>query len=597
MVDPVERAFLGVERSATGQRWLPRLDGAGQNRALAISQIHGIPELIARVLAGRGVALDDAVAFLDPTLRRLMPDPDRLTDGHAAAARLVAAIGRGEKIAVFGDYDVDGAASAALMVRFLRHFGVDPEVYIPDRIFEGYGPNPQAIGQLIDGGAGLIVLVDCGSTSHESLALARERGVDTVVIDHHQVGTDLPPTLALVNPNREDDLSGQGHLCAAGVVYLVLVNALRLLRAAGDRRAASLDLLGLLDLVALATVCDVVPLKGLNRAYVVKGLVAARRMANPGLAALFSQAGLSGPVTPYYLGFLIGPRINAGGRIGDAALGSRLLTSDDAGEAQAIALTLDTLNRERQAIEAAMLVEAEAEAIAEYGTGEGAAVIVTARENWHPGVVGLLAARLKEKFRRPAVAIAFDANGRGTGSGRSISGFDIGRLVRAAVEAGLLVKGGGHAMAAGLTVQRADLGRLRHFFDERAGGPVAALAATQSLKVDGALSASGATESLIDQLERAGPYGSGHPQPVFAFPAHRIADARQVGAHHVKLSLVGQEGARLDAIAFRALDSDLGRFLLSARGATVHLAGTLAADSWQGTRRVQMRVIDAAKPT
>ncbi len=340
------------------------------------------------MLAGRGVALDDAIAFLDPNLRSLMPDPDTLTDCRRLSQRLAEAIVRREKVAIFGDYDVDGAASSALLSRFLAHFGIDAEIYIPDRIFEGYGPNPAAIGQLIERGARLIVTVDCGSTSHESLAVAADAGIDVIVIDHHQVGATLPPCHALVNPNREDDLSGQGHLCAAGVTYLVIINTLRVLRERGDRRVGDFDPLALLDLVALATICDVVPLKGLNRAYVVKGLIAARHQQNPGLAALFRVAGLGGPVTPYHFGFLIGPRINAGGRIGDAALGARLLTLEDPLEADAIARKLDELNRERQAMEAEMLAEAEAEAIAEYGSGEGATVIVTAREGWHPGIVG-----------------------------------------------------------------------------------------------------------------------------------------------------------------------------------------------------------------
>ncbi|MDX0430993.1 single-stranded-DNA-specific exonuclease RecJ [Sinorhizobium medicae] len=595
LADPIQRAFLGVERSVSGQRWVSRLDQAGQNRALAISQVHGYSELIARVLAGRGVGLDDAGAFLDPTLRALMPDPDILTDCRKAAERLADAIRRREKIVVFGDYDVDGAASAALMVRFLRHFDLTTEIYIPDRIFEGYGPNPQAIEQLIDRGAELIVTVDCGSTSHESLAVAAERGTDVVVVDHHQVGSTLPPCHALVNPNREDDLSGQGHLCAAGVVYLVLVNTLRVLRLKGDSRVASFDLLSLLDLVSLATVCDVVPLKGLNRAYVVKGLIAARHMGNAGLAALLRKAAIGGPVTPYHLGFLLGPRINAGGRIGDAALGSRLLTLDDAAEAEIIAGQLDELNRDRQAMEAAMLAEAEAEVLAEYGTGEGASVIITARENWHPGIVGLIAARIKEKFRRPAFAIAFDPNGRGTGSGRSINGFDMGRLVRAAVDSGLLIKGGGHAMAAGLTVERGKLGQLRQFFEERAETAVRDLVAVQTLKVDGAMAAAGATLDLVDLLDQAGPYGSGHPQPLFAFPQHRLRDSRQVGANHVKVTLEGQDGRRIEGIAFRATETPLGAFLLGNRGATVHAAGSVSADLWQGTRKVQLRLTDAAK--
>ncbi|MDL2410441.1 single-stranded-DNA-specific exonuclease RecJ [Rhizobium calliandrae] len=593
--DPVQRAFLGVERSASGNRWISRLDQAGQNRALAIAQTHGLPDLIARVLAGRGVGLDEAMAFLDPTIRSLMPDPRLLTDCEKAAQRLLRAIKAGETVAIFGDYDVDGAASSALLYRFLRHFGVSAGIYIPDRIFEGYGPNPAAINQLIDNGAALIVTVDCGSTSFESLEAAKVRNIDVVVIDHHQVAHELPHCHALVNPNREDDLSGQGHLCAAGVVFLVLVAALRLLREASDARVRSIDLLAWLDIVALATICDVVPLKGLNRAYVVKGLIAARHQGNPGLAALFRKAGLGGPVTPYHFGFMIGPRINAGGRIGDAALGARLLTLEVASEAEAIAERLDDLNRERQAMEAAMLQEAEAEALAEYGNGDGASVIVTARENWHPGIVGLIASRLKDKFRRPTFAIAFDSMGKGTGSGRSINGFDMGRMVRAAVDAGLLVKGGGHAMAAGLTVERANLGKLRAFFTEKAEKQVAGLVANETLKIDGALGAGGATVELVDQLETAGPYGSGHPQPIFALPNHRLRDSRLVGQSHIKITLEAQDGGRLDGIAFRAVETPLGELLLSSRGAQIHVAGTLGADYWQGARRVQLRVMDAAK--
>jgi single-stranded-DNA-specific exonuclease len=594
-IDPAPQTFLNVERSVSGQRWVSRLGQAGENRALAMAQLHGMPELIARVLAGRGVTVEDAPAFLDPTIRNLMPDPSALTDCDKAAARLAKAVMRLERVAIFGDYDVDGASSSALLYRFLSHFGVEATIYIPDRIFEGYGPNPAAINQLIDNGAQLIVTVDCGSTSHESLAVAAERGIDVVVIDHHQVTHDLPVAHALVNPNREDDLSGQGHLCAAGVVFLVLVATLRLLKEERHPAAGSIDLLSFLDLVALATVCDVVPLKGLNRAYVVKGLIAARHQKNAGLAALLKVAGLAGPVTPYHLGFLIGPRINAGGRISDAALGSRLLTLDDPVEAGEIAERLDGLNRERQAMEAAMLEEAEAEVLAEYGTAETASILVTASNRWHPGIVGLLAARLKEKFQRPAFAIAFDPSGKGSGSGRSIAGFDMGRMVRAAVEAGLLVKGGGHAMAAGLTVERPKLGAMRAFFEEFAGNSVLDLAAGAALRIDGALSASGATLELIDLIEQAGPYGSGHSQPVFALPAHKIIDARQVGANHIKVTVEALDRTRLEAIAFRAIGTPLGDLLLGSRGASVHLAGTLSADLWQSARRVQLRILDAAR--
>lgn len=593
--DTNEAAFMGVETSVRGQRWVSRVNQAAENRALAMAQKHGIPELVSRVLAGRGVGVDEAVEFLKPTIRSLMPNPYKLTDCEKAANRIADAIADGGKVAIFGDYDVDGAASSALLSRFFSHFGVESEIYIPDRIFEGYGPNPAAMNQLVDNGAKLIITADCGTSSFESIDAANARGIDVVVIDHHQVGHELPGAYALVNPNREDDLSGQGHLCAAGVVFLVLVAVLRILKSRGFAAANDLDLLEWLDIVALATVCDVVPLAGLNRAYVVKGLMVARLQNNAGLAALMRVAGLGGPVTPYHLGFLIGPRINAGGRIGDAALGSRLLTLNDDSMAQSIAERLDELNRERQAMEAAMLEEAEAEVLAEYGTAERASILVTASNKWHPGIVGLLAARLKEKFQRPAFAIAFDPSGKGAGSGRSIAGFDMGRMVRAAVDQGHLVKGGGHAMAAGLTVEKPKLGAMRAFFEEFAGDAVLDIASSQTLKVDGALSASGANLALIDMLEQAGPYGAGHSQPVFALPAHRVTDARQVGANHIKVTLEAPDRSRLDAIAFRAIETPLGDLLLSSRGTSLHVAGNLSADQWQSTRRVQLRIIDAAR--
>ncbi|MCP4317199.1 MAG: single-stranded-DNA-specific exonuclease RecJ [Hyphomicrobiales bacterium] len=590
-----EPTFLDVEASLLDQRWVQRLDPAGLNRALAIAQSHGISDLVSRVLAGRGVTAETAESFLAPTLRELMPDPSSLQDMEIAAARLADAIDSGQRVAIFGDYDVDGAASSALVKRFLDHFGLKSEIYIPDRVFEGYGPNPAAMDTLIDNGAGLILTVDCGSTSTAALGHAHERGVDVVVADHHQIGSEHPPCVALVNPNREDDLSGQGHLCAAGLVFLLLVATQRELRKRGNDRTALLDLMTMLDLVALATVCDVVPLIGLNRAYVVKGLLAVRHMGNPGLAALMRVAGVDGPVTPYHLGFLIGPRINAGGRIGDAALGSRLLTLSDAMQAQEIADTLNRLNAERQAMERSILAEAEAEALSEFGTGEGPAVIVTAGEGWHPGIVGIVAARLKEKFRRPAFAIALDPSGQGTGSGRSISGFDMGRMVRDAVSDGLATKGGGHAMAAGLSVGRAQLGALRAFFEERAATVVGTLRANQSLKIDGALAASGATLELMDQIEKAGPYGAGHPQPVLVLPDHQLTDARVVGSDHVKLRLADATGKQVDAIAFRAAETPMGAAFLDGRGQRFHFAGMLSVNHWQGSRRVQVRIIDAAR--
>lgn len=588
------QTFLDVEKSLSGQHWLQRLDAAGLNRALAIAQVEGISDLVSRVLAGRGVIAQDATSFLAPTLRDLMPDPSSLQDMEVAASRLCDAIVTKQRVAIFGDYDVDGAASAALVALFLEHFGVPSEIYIPDRVFEGYGPNINAMDELIDNGAGLIVTVDCGSASHEALQHAKSRNVDVVVIDHHQLSDDHPPCVALVNPNRNDDLSGQGHLCAAGLVFLTLVATARTLRSRGDKRAGSLDLLKMLDLVALATVCDVVPLTGLNRAYVVKGLVVARQMGNPGLAALMKVAGVDGPLTPYHLGFLVGPRINAGGRVGDAALGSRLLTISDTTEVQTIAETLNRLNQERQLMERSMLEEAEAEALSEVGVGEGPAVIVTASDGWHPGIVGIVAARLKEKFRRPAFAIAFNPSGSGTGSGRSIAGFDIGRMVRDAVTKGLATKGGGHSMAAGLSLERSQLGALRAYFEETAADKVRSLRSNQTLKIDGAIAASGATIDLLDQLESAGPFGAGNPQPVFVLPNHQLVDARIVGADHVKLRLADATGSKIEGIVFRASETDVGKALLNGRGKRFHIAGTLSVNHWQGSRRVQIRVIDAA---
>ncbi|HEV7254557.1 MAG TPA: single-stranded-DNA-specific exonuclease RecJ [Mesorhizobium sp.] len=593
MLANARRCFLDVRKSATGLAWASRLDERGERAALAMAQSEGLSEVVARVLAGRGVAPGEAARFLQPTIRDLLPDPTVLTDMEAAAARLADAVVRHERVAVFGDYDVDGAASAALVARFVRHYGLEPEIYIPDRIFEGYGPNPTAMRELAKRGATLIVTVDCGTNSAEAIAAACEEGADVVVLDHHQLGGDLPPALAVVNPNRDDDLSGQGHLCAAGVVFLCLVRASRILRARLPD-AGSPDLMALLDLVAIATVCDVVPLAGVNRAFVTRGLEIMRRNENLGLAALTQASRIGEPLNPYHLGFLLGPRINAGGRIGDAALGSRLLASASLDECEAIAVTLERLNRERQAIEEEMLTQARAEAEAELRQGAGPAVLVTASDQWHPGVVGLIASRLKDQARRPAFAIAFNADGVGTGSGRSVAGFDLGCLVREAVAAGLLVKGGGHAMAAGLTVARDNLGRLRAFFEEQATDAVERLRADESLAIDAALSAEGATEQLLDLLEQAGPYGSGHPAPVFALPRHRIADLRVVGSGHMQVDLRAPGGGRIKAIAFRAADTPLGDFLAAHRGSTVHAAGSLSANHWNGARSVQFKLCDAA---
>jgi single-stranded-DNA-specific exonuclease len=588
------RLFLDVRRSAGGLAWTHRLSERQDMAALAIAQSHGVPDIVARVLAGRGVSALDAARFLDPTIRDLLPDPASLTDMDKAASRLAEAVMRREKVAIFGDYDVDGAASSALLKRFLAHFDMPSEIYIPDRIFEGYGPNPDAMRELASRGAKLIVTVDCGTNSAAAIDAAKEAGSDVVVLDHHQVAGALPASaVAVVNPNRQDDLSGQGHLCAAGVVFLTLVRTTALLRAKMPD-ATQPDLLSLLDLVALATVCDVVPLTGVNRAFVVKGLQVMRQQSNCGLAELALVARIGEPLGVFHLSFMIGPRINAGGRIGDAALGSRLLATDDPVEARTIAETLDRLNQERQTMEQEMLAEARAEADAELAGGNGPAVVVTASTTWHPGIVGLIASRLKDYARRPAFAIAFNPNGIGTGSGRSVPGFDLGRLVREAAEAGLIVKGGGHAMAAGITVERAKFGALRAFFEDRAAADVFRLQDEESLSVDAALAAEGATLDLLDALERAGPFGTGHVAPLFALPRHRLIDVRPVGANHLRVDLASESGGRIQGIAFRSVDTPLGEFLARSRGGTLHVAGSLSANHWNGSRRVQFRIVDAA---
>lgn len=584
-------AFLDVRQSAWQRRWVEKLTPAQANIALDMAQTHGIEEIIARVMAARGVTAGEAAGFLDPTIKALMPDPSVITGLNEAAERIARAVTDGERVAIFGDYDVDGAASSALLSRYLAHFGIAADIYIPDRIFEGYGPNPAAMAKLAEN-ADLIVTVDCGTNS--AAAFETVSGTDIVVLDHHQVGGPLPDVVSVVNPNRDDDMSGLTYLCAAGVVFMTLVDVSRQLRSAGRRDLP--DLMALLDLVALATVCDVVPLVGLNRAFVVKGLAVARRQTNAGLAALASVARIGEPLAPFHFGFVLGPRINAGGRIGDAALGARLLTADDQDGARALAGELDALNAQRQAIEVQMVEEARAEAERELQSANPPSVIVTASHDWHPGIAGLIASRLKEALRKPAFAIAFDANGIGTGSGRSIAGFDMGRMVRAAVEAGILEKGGGHAMAAGLTVRTEKLGELRAFFEDKASEAVGRLIENDALEIDGALSASGVTAALIDKLARAGPFGAGHPEPVFALPRHQIAHVKPVGNGHLKLGLRGMGPGTLDAIAFRVRDEPLGKMLAENAGRSLHLAGTVSINHWNGRQIPQLRVIDAAIP-
>lgn len=595
MITESPRFFLDVQKSVTGRPWVDRLDAASARTALAISQRTDLSEILSRIVAARGVGVDEAEVFLHPTIRDLMPDPSTLADMDKAADRLAAAITNNERVALFGDYDVDGACSCALVTRYFRHFGLDPQVHVPDRIFEGYGPSIAAMDKLIDSGATLIVTLDCGTVSDDPIAHARSRGADVVVIDHHLSDFELPKANAIVNPNRPDDVSGLGYLCATGVAFMVLVATNRALRNRGDTGLP--DLMSFVDLAGLATVCDVVPLKGLNRAFVQRGLEAARRGSNKGIAALALAARLGGPMNAYHFAFLIGPRINAGGRIGNAALGAELLALEDDHEALVIAARLSEYNDERQRIELTAVDEAIRAAESEIGSGEGPPVLVLASANWHPGVVGLVAARVRERFDRPVFAIALGADGTGTGSGRSMPGVDLGSAVIAAVEQGLIAKGGGHAMAAGVTIRPGQMGPFRAHLFETLGPAVAAARTRSALQIDAAMTVRGATSEFVRDIERAGPFGAGNPQPIFAFPAHRAKFAEVVAAAgHVRFTLTADDGAKLKAIALRAASAPLGQAILNAGDAPLHFAGTLSLDQWQGREDVQVRVSDAAVP-
>ena len=589
------RALLGVERSALGRRWIERLSPEATPIATALAQSHGLPDLLARVLAGRGVGVHEAGAFLSPRLRDLLPDPDRLTDMGVATARLADAVSRGERVAIFGDYDVDGACSAALLAEFLTRCGLAPAIHIPDRITEGYGPNVEAMRRLAADGARLIVTVDCGTAGHEPLAEAKRLGVDVVVLDHHGAPDTLPQAAAIVNPNRLDDLSGLGHLCAAGIVFVTLVGLARELRRRGFfALRTEPDLLAGLDLVALATVADVVPLTGLNRAFVRQGLAVMRGRGRVGLAALADAARLETAPEAWHLGFLLGPRINAGGRIGDASLGAKLLLEPDPSVAAEIARTLDTLNAERQAMERLAVEAAIAEAGRELDLRPDLPALVLSSPEWHPGIVGLVAARVKERFGRPVFAFAAKPDGTVTGSGRSIAGIDLGRAVRAAVECGEAVKGGGHAMAAGATLRGDGLARFRDCLERELGSAVAALAGIEPLEIDGVLTAGGATPALVQALAGAGPYGSGQPEPVVAFGQHRVVDVRVMGTSHVRATFRAGDGTLLRGIAFRAADQPLGEALARARDGVAHVAGTLTIDRWGGGERAELRIVDVA---
>ncbi|MFP7671753.1 single-stranded-DNA-specific exonuclease RecJ [Marivita sp. S0852] len=578
--------YLGVDRSLTGRRW--RGPSAETTRhAEAMVQQTGLPPALCQTLARLGVPADDVQTYLEPTLRALLPDPRSLRDMEQAAKRVLSAVSRREKIAIFADYDVDGGASAALLLDWLRHMDRTATLYVPDRIDEGYGPNDAAM-QSLARDHDLIICVDCGTLSHGPIAAAV--GADVIVLDHHLGGETLPDACAVVNPNRQDETGDLGHLCAAGVVFLTLVEAGRQLRVAGQ---AGPDLMRLLDLVALATVADVAPLTGVNRALVRQGLKVMAQRARPGLVALSDVGRLDTAPKSYHLGFVLGPRVNAGGRIGKADLGARLLACTDPNEAKSIADRLDALNTERREIEEAVRAQALEQA---ENRGLDAPLVWAAGDGWHPGVVGIVASRLKERTNRPCLVIGFEGD-NGKGSGRSVSGIDLGASIQKLVAEGLLQKGGGHKMAAGLSVSRDQLEPAMARLSELLAKQGADQLGASDLRVDGPLMPGAATPELIEQLDAAGPFGAGAAAPRFVFPDVQIGFAKRVGQSHLKLSFGDGVGARIDAICFGAFDGPIGPALEQHGGARFHLAGRLEINEWGGRRTVQLRLEDAAPVT
>ena len=579
----IARAFLNVEGSATSRRWVGP-SGEDDRLAQAMEQDTGLPTPVCRTLVRRGVAAPDAAAFLAPTLRDLMPDPRSMRDMEPAAARIVMAARNNQRIAIFADYDVDGGTSAALLIDWLRGFGVTPTLYVPDRIDEGYGPNDEAMSALARD-HDLIVCVDCGTLSHDPIEAAK--GADVVVLDHHLGGETLPAALAVVNPNRQDETGDLAHLCAAGVVFLTLVEANRQLREAGQKTP---DLMAMLDLVALGTVADVAPLIGVNRAFVRQGLTVMARRQRVGLVALADVSRMDTAPSSYHLGFLLGPRVNAGGRIGKADLGARLLATTDPREATSMAERLDELNTERREIETTVRDMAIEQAEAR---GTDAPLVWAAGEGWHPGVVGIVASRLKEATNRPAIVIGLDGD-IGKGSGRSVSGIDLGAAIQRCASEGLLIKGGGHKMAAGLTVARdkvdAAMARLSELLGKQGAGEIG----RSDLKVDGLLMPGAATVELIEVIEQAGPFGAGAPAPRFVFPDCTIHFTKVVGANHLKITFGDGMSARVDSICFGAMDGPLGPMLQNHGGAKFHLAGRLEINTWQGRQSPQLRLEDAS---
>ncbi len=591
----IAATVLGIERSLTGKRWYAR--EADERLTQAIAQSGNLPEILARVLAGRSVALEGLDDYFAPTLRRALPDPSHLLDMDRAAERLARAVRDGEEIAVFGDYDVDGATSTALLLRFFRAVGGKVRAYIPDRQKEGYGPNAPALVKLREAGVHVVVTVDCGITAFEALQAAREAGLDVVVVDHHVAEPQLPAAYAVVNPNRLDETSPHRNLAAVGVAFLLAVAVNRALRQAGwyQSACAEPDLMQWLDLVALGTICDMVSLTGLNRALVSQGLKVMGQRRNRGLAALADAARVAEAPGAFHAGFLFGPRVNAGGRIGAADLGTRLLSTEDAAEAGALAERLELLNTERRAIEAAVLAEAlaQVEAMQAESGGELPPFLLLAGEKWHPGVIGIVASRVLERVHRPVLVVGLDGE-TGKGSGRSIRGVDLGSAVIAARQAGLLVNGGGHPMAAGLTVARQHLPALREFLRERVAASLGGRLPTPGLGIDGPLMPGAATLDLAGHIERIGPFGVGNPEPRFVLPGVRVEYADRVGEHGHVRCVLSAGAARLQAIAFRSADGAVGQALLRRDGLPLHIAGALRINRWRGKTEVQMQIDDAA---
>ncbi|GEO81261.1 single-stranded-DNA-specific exonuclease RecJ [Pararhodospirillum oryzae] len=586
-------AMLGVTRSVGGRRWVRR--PGDERQALAISQRLGVPEVLGRVLAGRGVTVESAPVHLDPTLRALLPDPAHLRDMDRAVARLAAVVQAGETLGVFGDYDVDGATSTALLHRFFRDLGVPVRVHIPDRLEEGYGPNTPALLRLQEAGATVVITVDCGISAFEPLAEARAAGLEIIVCDHHEARAALPEALAVINPKRLDETSPHRHLAAVGVAFLLIVGVNRALRDAGwfeKAGRAPPDLMTLLDLVALGTVCDMVPLVGVNRALVRQGLKVIARRGNPGLNALAEVARVSEAMNAFHLGFLLGPRVNAGGRVGEAGMGSALLASDDPVACLEMARHLDAWNAARKDIEAEVLAQAIEQA--ESAPPADVPLVFVVGRDWHPGVLGIVASRLKERYGLPACVVALEG-GLAKGSGRSVTGLDLGRAVIAAREAGLLEAGGGHAMAAGFTVTEAALPAFRAFLGEGLLAQKGEDMLESRLDLDGLLDVKGVTPDLVRALDQAGPFGAGNPDPVFALPGVRVIRADVVGTGHVRCILGGVGGGSLKGMAFRAADSEIGHALLSAGSVPVHVAGQIRADTWQGRDGVQFLIEDVAR--